>query len=54
MHDIVVGKGFEVVGVIGKTWAAIVKRGEGRIVEDSADCEMVGGEGVPSTQWKNL
>ena len=55
MHDIAAaGKGIEVVGAIGKTGAAIVKGGKGGIVDDSADCEIVRGEGVPSTQRKNL
>ena len=55
MHDIAAGKGIEVVGAIGISWArvGIVEGGDGRIVEDSADCE-IGGEGVLSTQRKNL
>jgi hypothetical protein len=57
MHDIAAGKGIEVVGAIGISWArvSIVEGGDGRIVEDSADCASeIGGEGVLSTQRKNL
>jgi hypothetical protein len=53
IHDIVAGKGIEVVGAIEISWKGIVEGGEGRIVDVSTDCE-IGGEGVLSTQRKNL
>lgn len=53
MHDIAARKGIEVVGAIEISWAGIVEGGDGRNVDDSAECE-IGGEGAIGISWAGI